>query len=127
MSEKATNIYTGITGKAAIDFLILKKEGEVKGAFFHEKIGNIDLVWGKGGEKGYGLAKILEKHPEAIPNLAQSIAKGKIVEHLNNRVIIINAFNQQRSIVDLQFNDTLKSWVVTSYIPLEWLQPTLEN
>ena len=84
-------------------------------------------MWGKGGDKGYGLAKIVEKHPEAIPNLAQSILGGKIVEHLNNRVILIDASNQQRSIIDLQFNSTVKSWVVTSYIPLEWLQPTLEN
>lgn len=111
-------IYEGVIGKDAIDFLIFRKKGEIRNALYHPQIGNIDLIWGKSGEKGYGLAKILEKHPEAIKNLSESINRGKIVEELPERIIMINEENNQRSIIDLQFNNKLKTWVVTSYIPI---------
>ena len=112
------SIFIGIKGEEAVNFLILQGEGEVKDALYHPKIGSIDLIWGKSGEKGFGLAKIIEKHPEAIKNLSESISKGKIVEEFQDRIIMINEENNQRSIMDLQFNNKLKTWVVTSYIPI---------
>jgi phage-Barnase-EndoU-ColicinE5/D-RelE like nuclease1 len=112
-------IYKGIKGKQAIDFLISQKEGEIENALHHPQIGNIDLIWGKGGERGYGLAKIFEKHPEAIEKLSESILRGTIVDELPGRIIMINKENNQRSIIDLQFNNKLKTWIVTSYIPLK--------
>ncbi|WP_275897362.1 PBECR2 nuclease fold domain-containing protein, partial [Helicobacter suis] len=48
--------------KGAIAKLIEAKEGQVAGAFYREDLGDIDLVWGEGGAKGYGLNKILKKH-----------------------------------------------------------------
>lgn len=111
-------IYEELEGKEAINFLLFKKEGEVKNAFYHPQIGNIDLIWGKRGEKGYGLAKIIEKHPEAMEYLSESICGGEIIDEIPDRIIIINKENNQRSIVDLQFNNKLKTWVVTSYIPI---------
>jgi len=111
-------IYEGISGNDAVKFLIMKKGGEVRGALYHIQIGSIDLIWGKSGEKGYGIAKILEKHPEAIECLSESICGGKIVDELPQRIIMINEKNNQRSIVDLQFSNRQKIWVVTSYIPI---------
>ena len=117
--EEFGPIYEGIVGRKAIDFLILLRKGEIRNAFYHLEIGNIDLIWGKSGEKGYGLAKILEKHPEAIENLSESIQESGIVDRLSDRIIMINRKNNQRTIIDLQFNFKLKTWVVTSYIPIE--------
>ncbi len=111
-------IYEGIKGKEAIEFLILQRGGEVKDAIYHPKIGDIDIIWGKGGEKGYGLAKIVEKHPEAIENLSESIENGEIIDIIPDRIILVNKENNQKSIIDLQFNYRVKTWVVTSYIPL---------
>ena len=57
-------------GKGAIEKLLLEKQGQVSGAFYRKELGDIDLVWGevqgKGKEaKGWGLAKIIEKHLNA--------------------------------------------------------------
>ena len=43
-------------------------KGQVAGAFYRKELGDIDLVWGEVTDfekhKGYGLAHILDKHPE---------------------------------------------------------------
>lgn len=111
-------IYEGIKGKEAVDFLLLKRDGEIKNALYHPQIGFIDLIWGKRGEVGYGLAKIAEKHPEALENLSGSIEKGEIIDIIPDRIILVNKENNQKSIIDLQFNYRVKTWIVTSYIPL---------
>lgn len=111
-------IYEGVHGQSAVIFLIQTGKGEVRNALYHKDIGNIDIIWGKSGNKGYGLAKITEKHPEAIKNLSSSIENGEIVEKLPARIILVDRTDKQRSIIDLQFNSNIKTWVVTSYIPI---------
>jgi hypothetical protein len=66
-------IYVGITGHAAIVFLLELQEGEVVQALKHSDVGHIDLVYGKTGINGYGLAHIQEKHPEMIRDLSTVI------------------------------------------------------
>ncbi|MDY5822087.1 MAG: hypothetical protein SPJ83_04720, partial [Helicobacter sp.] len=84
-------------GSKAIQKLMAEKEGQVAGAFYREELGDIDLVWGqvegKGKEaKGYGLAKIIEKHLNAgdfkafgegeaglINAMSEIIDKGKVI------------------------------------------------
>lgn len=60
------DIYTGIKGQAAVDFLLKNKAGEVQGALSHPEVGdNIDLVYGVYDpitDEGYGLAKLEKKH-----------------------------------------------------------------
>ena len=111
-------IYEGVVGQEAVKFLLSNQVGEIKNALYHIEIGNIDLIWGKSGEKGYGLAKIIEKHPEAIANLSESIGNSRIIDRLKDRIIMVDEKNNQRSIIDLEFNNKLKTWVVTTYIPL---------
>ncbi|WP_275896772.1 PBECR2 nuclease fold domain-containing protein, partial [Helicobacter suis] len=48
--------------QGAVAKLIQAKKGQVAGAFYREDLGDIDLVWGEGGAKGYGLNKIVKKH-----------------------------------------------------------------
>ncbi|WP_275897323.1 PBECR2 nuclease fold domain-containing protein, partial [Helicobacter suis] len=48
--------------QGAVAKLIQVKKGQVAGAFYREDLGDIDLVWGEGGAKGYGLNKIFKKH-----------------------------------------------------------------
>ncbi len=73
-------IFEGPKGYEAVEFLLAKGKGEVKNAFHHKNIGYIDLIWGEGGENGYGLAKILWKHPEALPHLSKSIENSEIID-----------------------------------------------
>ncbi len=114
------DIYAGIKGQAAIDFLIKIETGEVRGAFVRQDIGKIDLVWGQGGENGYGLAKISEKHPEAIARLSYCIETGITVKSFPDRKIIVSDENGQKSVIDLRYKDRSKTWLVTSYIPIKW-------
>lgn len=59
----------------AINKLLAEKQGQVAGAFYRKDLGDIDLVWGKtweqnGNIKGYGVSKILLKHPDDFKNFS---------------------------------------------------------
>ena len=119
-------IYCGITDQDAVDFLLQAQHGEVSSALEHSVLGKIDLIWGRetiGKKLGYGLAKIAQKHPEALVSLAQQISSAKIIEELPARRILIAENNGQRSIIDLQWFDKKKIWLVNSYIPLNDQSP----
>ncbi|GAA8091136.1 hypothetical protein Neuguinea78_14720 [Helicobacter pylori] len=45
-------------GLGAINKLLETRSGHVGGAFYKQGLGDIDLVWGKGGKEGYGLEHI---------------------------------------------------------------------
>lgn len=67
--EKNYPEYKG-QGQKAVDFLMRKRSGQIKGAFNRKEIGDIDIRWGKviDSEKhtGYGLAHIIDKHGETV-------------------------------------------------------------
>ncbi|WP_267892574.1 putative barnase/colicin E5 family endoribonuclease, partial [Helicobacter trogontum] len=65
-------------------------KGQVAGAFYKEGLGDIDLVWGEvtdpKNHKGYGLAHILDKHPDLDPRLiTEIIEKGNLTNQNNIR------------------------------------------
>ncbi|HEC1543288.1 TPA: DUF3519 domain-containing protein, partial [Campylobacter upsaliensis] len=108
---------------------------QVKGAFYKEGLGDIDLVWGEvkgsGKEaKGYGLSKIIEKHSddfkefgEGLEGLSKGldeiITKGKIHTQEYGRKTIIYHKNGDVYKVGLKQNwkgePTKNSWVITGY------------
>ena len=111
-------IYSGIRGQDAVNFLLQAKSGEVLAAFMHSVLGPIDLVWGVetvGERKGFGLAKIIQKHPEAIHSLTEAIKNSEIVEELPDRRVLLSRDHDQQSVIDLQFNNKSKKWLLTSY------------
>ncbi len=55
--------------KEALEKLLQEKNGQVAGAAFRDDLGGIDLVWGKDGKDGYGLAHILEKREKQYTRL----------------------------------------------------------
>ncbi len=71
-------IYIGAVNNEAMDFLFRIKEGEMQKAMSRNDLGDIDLVYGKRGVDGFGLAHIEESHPEIIPYLISIIHNGKI-------------------------------------------------
>ncbi|MCX6780645.1 MAG: hypothetical protein NT003_00795, partial [Candidatus Magasanikbacteria bacterium] len=87
---------------------------EIQGAFYHPEIGNIDLVFGVQGKSGFGLAHIVEKHPEIIINLHECVAKSKILQKLDDRIILLYEPNI-KSIISLTWYDFEKKWLVTAY------------
>ncbi|HEF3565123.1 TPA: DUF3519 domain-containing protein, partial [Campylobacter upsaliensis] len=127
--------FAGYKGKEAIEKLLEEQRGQVKGAFYKEGLGEIDLVWGevKGGgkeAKGYGLSKIIEKHGEDFKEFGEGlegvskgldeiITKGEIHTQEYGRKTIIYHKNGDVYKVGLKQNwkgePTKNSWVITGY------------
>ncbi|EAJ1957238.1 DUF3519 domain-containing protein, partial [Campylobacter upsaliensis] len=127
--------FEGFKGKEAINKLLEEQRGQVKGAFYKEGLGEIDLVWGEvkgsGKEaKGYGLSKIIEKHGEDFKEFGEGlegvskgldeiITKGEIHTQEYGRKTIIYHKNGDVYKVGLKQNwkgePTKNSWVITGY------------
>jgi hypothetical protein len=118
--------YTQFSGKPeeAIDYLMYRKKGEVPAALQSSAVGNItgddniDLVYGKGGKEGFGLAHILEKHGTgAVKNVANIIQNGTVVDdprYTNDKRITLTN-NDNTGAVRLDWSDKKKQWVVSSF------------
>ena len=110
--------YTEFSGKpdAAIEKLIKEKQGEVPDAFTKEGIGKIDLVWGEGGKKGYGLAHVIERHGEDTARLLPKIIAEGITENRLDRperAYIVTPNHE--AVVSLTWKNVDKQWVLTAY------------
>ena len=75
-------------GKNAVDFLLYTQAGHIENAFYKEGLGGIDLVWGevqgKGKEaKGWGLAKIIEKHGDEFSSFSGNTEEQKLINGIN--------------------------------------------
>lgn len=94
------------------------KNGQVRGALYHDEIGEIDIVWGKvidpKEHTGYGLAHIVDKHGEDIARrLDDIIMGGKVIAKDGNKVILKN--NQYEGVVKLDWVGKDKKWVLTAF------------
>ncbi|EAL3991314.1 hypothetical protein A9746_08940, partial [Campylobacter upsaliensis] len=86
--------FEGFKGKEAVEKLLEEQRGQVKGAFYKEGLGEIDLVW---GDENFGLRHILEQRTKQwgeekalkfISHLNENIEKGQIVEVQKGRAAI---------------------------------------
>ncbi|WP_172663974.1 hypothetical protein [Campylobacter ornithocola] len=80
-------------GKGALQKLLIEKQGQVAGAFHRKDLGDIDLVWGEVTDeikhKGYGLAHIIDKHPDFYVKMIDEIVeKGEVKKSHNGFNII---------------------------------------
>ena len=110
------------SGIKAMRKVIAEKAGQVTGAFNHKELGDIDVVWGKVTDsklhKGFGLAHILDKHPNFdLTLIPKIIKKGTIIKTRNG-------FNIQLGKYVIGINDGYKingvknnnnRWIVTSF------------
>ena len=115
-------------GEGAIHKLRSEKQGQVSGAFYREDLeklsgnGNIDLVWGEitdaSKHKGYGLAHILDKHPDFdIDFIPKIVEKGEIV---NQNGIYTIWYKQDDKYYKVGISKGFKGerenqWIVTAY------------
>ncbi|EPS0833789.1 PBECR2 nuclease fold domain-containing protein, partial [Campylobacter upsaliensis] len=111
--------FEGFKGKEAIEKLLGEQRGQVKGAFYKEGLGEIDLVW---GDKNYGLEHILNKHGGEFENLAKELSEavenGKIVKDDKGRLRL----EYENKIVGIKDNwkgEKTAHWVVTAYVKKE--------
>ena len=111
--------FEGFKGKEAVEKLLEEQRGQVKGAFYKEGLGEIDLVW---GDKNYGLEHILNKHGGEFKNLARELSEavenGKIVKDDKGRLRL----EYENKIVGIKDNwkgEKTAHWVVTAYVKKE--------
>jgi hypothetical protein len=108
----------GARWREAVDWLRANEGGEVPGALYHPDLGDIDLVWGRpdGPEgEGFGLAKIVAKHPEVLDGLQDMIAGGNVISRTANRVRLASA--DGLAVVRLDYDGEAKTWLVTAFDP----------
>ncbi len=107
------NIYNQFKGNAnkAIDFLLRKKSGEVVGALHHDDIGDISLVW---GDSRYGLAHIIERHPEVVDNLQGSIGAMHVASVSENRVVLESG-THKAVVSKMLGQEKTPQWLLTAY------------
>lgn len=106
----------------AIDKLLQEKQGFVPKAFSKEGIGDVDLVWGKGGKRGFGLSHIVDQrnaqniHGEnfvkSIPHIAQ---EGKISSVSNQPNISFIKNDDASVLVKRVWDEKKRNWVVTAF------------
>ena len=100
----------------AISALRAAKDGDAIGALSHPDVGPIDLVWGsepRGGKQGYGLAKIIAKHPEVMGDLQGFINTLQVVSRTDNRIQLESA--NGKAAVSLLWNGKAKQWLLTAF------------
>ena len=85
------------------------------GAFYRKELGDITLAWGEKGtgkSDGWGLAKIVEYHPEVLDKLDKLIQDLPIVKETENRYKLDNGdfFISIRK----DFEGQKQNWVLTA-------------
>ncbi len=105
-------------GQRAIDYLLLKQEGEVKNAFYRNDIGNIDLIW---GDDKKGLKHIITRRmqqnidtKEFLSNLAEVIEKGQLVR-TNNKGRYEIFLNGKMAIIEPESINGKQTFLLTAF------------
>jgi hypothetical protein len=103
----------------AIERLKEAKTGEAVSALQHPDVGDIDLVWGKEGSSekdyldGYGLSKIIKKHPEVVDGLQNLLSKMEVVSRSKNRITLES--EDHKAVVRLEWDGKAKQWLLTEF------------
>ena len=105
--------------QAAIDFLIKIKGGVAVAALHHPILGDIDLVWGNSGDKrskGYGLAKIVEHHPEVLEGMQEIFNRMTLVKYRGVKGFdILDGKRHYAATIRINYNNTNRKWLMTMF------------
>ncbi|MCR2125244.1 hypothetical protein CUPS3778_09455, partial [Campylobacter upsaliensis] len=108
--------FEGFKGKEAVLKLLEEKRGQIKGAFYKEGLGDIDLVWGEAGSgksDGFGLAKIVKYHPEVLDKLDDIIKNTPMVKETDNRYNLEN--ENYKIAIRKDFEGKKTNWLLTAF------------
>lgn len=99
----------------AVQRLMQEQDGEAVGALHHDEVGDIDLVWGETGpkNKGFGLAKIADRHPEVLKNLQAIVSSTTVMDRNSNSIFLESPSHE--SIIRLNWFGRKKTWLLTAY------------
>ncbi|SFO77985.1 hypothetical protein SAMN04488056_112171 [Cohaesibacter marisflavi] len=99
-----------------VDRLKQMNAGEAPEAISHPEIGPIDVIWGDydpKSQKGLGLKKIVEKHPEVVNDLPGIVRSASIITKTGNRIRL--ASDNRMVVVRLDFDGEAKTWLMTAF------------
>ncbi|ARR02231.1 hypothetical protein CVIC8964_0819 [Campylobacter vicugnae] len=102
-------------GKGAINKLLVEKQGQVAGAFYDERFGDVGIVWGVEGtakSDGWGIAKIAKYHPEALDKMEEML-KMPIIAQSENRIKLSDG--KYFMSIRKDFNGEKQNWVLTAF------------
>ena len=124
--------FEGFKGKEAVLKLLEEKRGQVKGAFYKEGLGEIDLVW---GDENFGLRHILNKHGGEFENLAEQlseiITKGEVLRDNDRATLKYVNDNGDIFKVGLKGNwkgeTTKNKWIITAYKDEREMAKTIDS
>ncbi len=100
--------------------------GEIKSGLRHPELGSIDVPWGEPAKldengrritDGFGLAKVMQLHPEVIGDLPDRLASTSVSRRSTNRIRL--ASPHLVAIVRLEFDGEPKTWLLTAFDPQE--------
>jgi len=111
--------YVGVKGQEAVDKLLAEKQGHVKGAFYREDIGEIDLFW---GDKTAGLCHIVRRRKEEgnnpekfLKNISMVIEKGKVFQNRQNPERVNISYKGKMAVVTFELLGTETTALLTAF------------
>lgn len=102
-------------GGDAVKKLLAEKQGQVAGAFYDERFGDVGIVWGVEGtakSDGWGIAKIAKYHPEALEKMEEML-KMPIIAQSENRIKLSDG--KYFMSIRKDFNGEKQNWVLTAF------------
>lgn len=110
-------IFTGFEGRwpEAVAHLSRIETGDASGVLTHPGVATpIDVVWGDPDpRKGFGLAKILAKHPEVLADLPERLARMRVESATPNRIRLVDGGDH--AVIRLDYDGQAKTWLMTAY------------
>jgi hypothetical protein len=102
----------------AIDALLKAHTGDAVGALYNPHVGEVDIVWGETAAKGFGLAHILEGHPEPgllseFARVFESMTIGPRRDTRGNKIALVSA--SHTAVVRTEWRGTQKTWLLTFF------------
>ncbi len=123
IAEYLGNKITGVQGQDAINALIKAEGGYVVGAFSRPELPAIDLLWGKGGKDGFGLAHIIEERASQgintsafLSDLAEVIENGKI-DGQNEFGRVYISGKGKTAVISMLWDKEKVSFLITAFDP----------
>ncbi len=113
-------VLTGFEGdwRGAVAELTRRQTGEAPGALSHPVVDEpITLVWGEAGTRrgnGFGLSKIILRHPEVLDDLqGRLLAATNVLSRSENRIRLTS--ERDMFVVSLEWKNQSKTWLLTAY------------
>lgn len=115
-------IYGNLRGDTnnAVAHLLRMRQGEVPGALSHVDVKDpIDLVWGQAGtgnKDGFGVSKLAEFHPEALPDLQGLLNRTAVRPEASgpNRIRLAGKDGEDAA-VSLNWRGDPKTWLLSAF------------